>query len=96
MNTATRARRLGGDALARDTIVPPVTGHPPKDCSLAVKLDPRAPDGLTIHSYERGPRSAATSGQSIAINHERNCHGATSLATVAEEFVCTHEHYLTS
>jgi hypothetical protein len=94
VKTATRA--LGGDASARDTIVPPVPGHSPKDCSLAVKLDPRAPDGLTVHSYERGSRSAAISWQSIAITHQRNSHGATSLATVAKGVSLHHEHYLTS
>jgi hypothetical protein len=65
-------------------------------CGLALKRDPKAGGGLTIHTYDRGRRSVATSRQSIAITHQRNRHGATSLATVAKGVCLHHEHYLTS
>ncbi|NVO13524.1 MAG: toprim domain-containing protein [Rhodoplanes sp.] len=44
------ARALGGD-IYHGQILCPGPGHSPKDRSLAVRLDHRAPDGFVVHSY---------------------------------------------
>ena len=51
MNAARIARRLGGEASGRDTILCPGPGHSPKDRSLSVKFDPTAPDGFLTYSH---------------------------------------------
>jgi hypothetical protein len=45
------ARALGGERSGRDTILCPGPGHSPRDRSLSVRLDPRAPDGFLIYSH---------------------------------------------
>jgi putative DNA primase/helicase len=45
------ARALGGEAAGRDTVLAPGPGHSPRDRSLAVRLDPRAPDGFVCFSH---------------------------------------------
>jgi putative DNA primase/helicase len=51
MTPAAVARALGGDVVGRDTILCPGPGHSKRDRSLAVKLDPRAPDGILVFSH---------------------------------------------
>jgi hypothetical protein len=48
------ARRLGGDAHG-NTVSAPGPGHGPKDRSLAIKLDPNAPDGFLCFSHANDP-----------------------------------------
>jgi putative DNA primase/helicase len=45
------ARALGGDLAGRDAILCPGPGHSPRDRSLAVRFDPRAPDGFVTFSH---------------------------------------------
>src|SRR5215211_7728616 len=45
------ARALGGDVAGRNTVLAPGPGHSRKDRSLAVRLDPNAPDGFLLHSH---------------------------------------------
>jgi putative DNA primase/helicase len=45
------AGALGGDLAGRDTILCPGPGHSPRDRSLAVRFDPRAPDGFVTFSH---------------------------------------------
>jgi putative DNA primase/helicase len=47
----TIARRLGGQISGGDTILCPGPGHSVRDRSLAVKLDPNAPDGFLTYSH---------------------------------------------
>src|SRR4051812_10102459 len=44
------ARRLGGEVVGAD-ILCPGPGHSPQDRSLSIRLDPRAPGGLLVHSF---------------------------------------------
>ncbi len=45
------AHALGGEVNGRDSILCPGPGHSPRDRSLSIKLDPRAPDGFLIYSH---------------------------------------------
>jgi len=45
------AAALGGDVAGSNTILCPGPNHSPRDRSLAVKLDPRAPDGFVAYSH---------------------------------------------
>ena len=45
------ARALGGDVCGRNSVNCPGPGHSPRDRSLHVTLDPRAPDGFVAHSH---------------------------------------------
>ena len=45
------ARALGGDVIGRDAVAAPGPGHSPRDRSLTVKFDPRAPDGFLVYSH---------------------------------------------
>src|SRR5215211_2778669 len=45
------ARALGGDVAGRNTVLAPGPGHSRKDRSLAVRLDPNAPDGFLVCSH---------------------------------------------
>jgi hypothetical protein len=51
ISTRQIARALGGEVAGRHTVLCPGPGHSPRDRSLAVRLDPRAPDGFVIHSH---------------------------------------------
>jgi hypothetical protein len=44
------ASALGGE-VSGGQVLAPGPGHSPKDRSLAVKLDPAAPDGFVVHSF---------------------------------------------
>src|SRR6266700_3486347 len=50
-NLRTIARALGGDVAGPDKVLVPGPGHSPKDRSLSVRLDPRAPDGFVTYSH---------------------------------------------
>ena len=50
MNLQQLARALGGDVRGNQ-VMAPGPGHSPKDRSLAVKLDPAAPDGFVVFSH---------------------------------------------
>jgi putative DNA primase/helicase len=45
------ARALGGDLAGRHTVLCPGPGHSHQDRSLAVRLDPHAPDGFVTYSH---------------------------------------------
>ena len=45
------AGALGGDVAGRDTVLAPGPGHSVKDRSLAVRLEPDAPDGFVVFSH---------------------------------------------
>ena len=45
------ARLLGGEVVGRNILLCPGPGHSPKDRSLQVTLDARAPDGIVVHSF---------------------------------------------
>jgi putative DNA primase/helicase len=45
------AAALGGQLSGRDTVLAPGPGHSPRDRSLAVRLDPTAPDGFVVFSH---------------------------------------------
>jgi len=45
------AKALGGDVAGANTILAPGPGHSPCDRSLAIRLDPRAPDGFVTFSH---------------------------------------------
>lgn len=45
------ARALGGDVINRNAVLVPGPGHSREDRSLAVKLDPSAPEGFVVHSH---------------------------------------------
>jgi hypothetical protein len=45
------ATALGGDVAGSNTILCPGPNHSPRDRSLAVKLDPRAPNGFVTYSH---------------------------------------------
>src|SRR5262245_32087618 len=45
------AAALGGQVSGRDTVLAPGPGHSPRDRSLAVRLDPTAPDGFLTFSH---------------------------------------------
>jgi putative DNA primase/helicase len=45
------ARALGGQVAGRDTVLAPGPGHSVRDRSLAVRLDPTAPDGFLTFSH---------------------------------------------
>ena len=51
MNIRAIARVLGGDLAGGHTILCPGPGHSRRDRSLAVRFDPRAPDGFMAHSH---------------------------------------------
>jgi hypothetical protein len=44
------AAALGGEVRGREVLAPG-PGHSHKDRSLAIRLDPRAPDGFVVHSF---------------------------------------------
>jgi putative DNA primase/helicase len=45
------AHALGGQVAGRDTVLAPGPGHSARDRSLAVRLDPAAPDGFLCYSH---------------------------------------------
>ena len=45
------ARALGGEVVGRNILLCPGPGHSPRDRSLQVTLDARAPDGVLVHSF---------------------------------------------
>jgi putative DNA primase/helicase len=45
------AHALGGQVAGRDTVLAPGPGHSARDRSLAVRLDPTAPDGFLCYSH---------------------------------------------
>jgi putative DNA primase/helicase len=45
------AEALAGQVVGANTILCPGPGHSPHDRSLAVRLDPGAPDGFLVHSH---------------------------------------------
>jgi hypothetical protein len=47
----TVAHTLGGDVAGRNEVLAPGPGHSRKDRSLAIKLDPKAPDGFVVNSH---------------------------------------------
>jgi hypothetical protein len=47
----TIAAALGGQVCGRDTVLAPGPGHSARDRSLAVRLDPTAPDGFVVYSH---------------------------------------------
>src|SRR4051812_27609118 len=47
----TVARQLCGKRIGRDQVLVPGPGHGPRDRSLAIKLDPRAPLGFVCYSH---------------------------------------------
>jgi putative DNA primase/helicase len=49
-NHSAIARALGGEVQGRQVLAPGL-GHSRRDRSLAIRLDPRAPDGLLVHSF---------------------------------------------
>jgi putative DNA primase/helicase len=51
MNARSVARVLGGQCVNTRTVLCPGPGHSPQDRSLAVRLDPSAPDGFVVHSH---------------------------------------------
>ena len=51
MNSREFAQRLGGEINGLDTVLCPGPGHSPKDRSLAVRLNPNAPDGFLTFSH---------------------------------------------
>jgi putative DNA primase/helicase len=51
IDTRAIAAALGGQVAAGNTILCPGPGHSPRDRSLAVRLDPRAPDGFLCFSH---------------------------------------------
>jgi putative DNA primase/helicase len=50
-STASIARALGGEVTSGNTVLCPGPGHSPRDRSLAVRLEPAAPDGFLIFSH---------------------------------------------
>lgn len=48
---ASLARAMGGEVVARDSILVPGPGHSDDDRSLSVRLDPNAPDGFIVKSF---------------------------------------------
>lgn len=50
-STASIARALGGEVRSGNTVLCPGPGHSPRDRSLAVRLDPAAPDGFLVFSH---------------------------------------------
>ena len=94
MNARETARRLGGEvSRARHDLV---SWSGVLTRSHHEALNPRRPIDCPAHSHRASRRGAATGRQSIAITHQRNRHGATSLATVAKGVCLHHEKYLTS
>jgi putative DNA primase/helicase len=51
IDTRAIAVALGGQVTGTNTILCPGPGHSPRDRSLAVRLDPRAPDGFLVFSH---------------------------------------------
>jgi putative DNA primase/helicase len=51
IDTRAIAAALGGQVTGTNTILCPGPGHSPRDRSLAVRLDPRAPDGFLVFSH---------------------------------------------
>jgi putative DNA primase/helicase len=51
LDPRTIAHALGGQMAGRDTVLAPGPGHSARDRSLAVRLDPAAPDGFLIFSH---------------------------------------------
>jgi Toprim domain-containing protein len=45
------AQVLGGQVCGRDTVLAPGPGHSPRDRSLAIRLEPSAPDGFLAYSH---------------------------------------------
>ena len=61
------ARALGGEVVGRNILLCPGPGHSPKDRSLQVTLDARAPDGIVVHSTRgEGNGSDEVTGKRIA------------------------------
>lgn len=51
MSAREAAAALGGHAVSATSILCPGPGHSPRDRSLSVRFDPKAPDGFTCHSF---------------------------------------------
>jgi putative DNA primase/helicase len=51
VTAAELARRLGGVIAGRNTVLAPGPGHSARDRSLAIRLDPTAPDGFLLFSH---------------------------------------------
>jgi putative DNA primase/helicase len=51
LNPRAVAQALDGNVSGRDTVLAPGPGHSRRDRSLAIRLDPAAPDGFLIHSH---------------------------------------------
>jgi putative DNA primase/helicase len=45
------ARALGGEVVARDSILCPGPGHSRRDRSLSIRINPAAPEGFLVHSF---------------------------------------------
>ena len=50
-STRNIAAALGGQVAGPNAVLCPGPGHSPRDRSLAVRLDPAAPDGFLVHSH---------------------------------------------
>jgi hypothetical protein len=50
LSPAEVARKLGGEVRG-EKVVAPGPGHSPRDRSLTVILDPKAPGGFVVHSF---------------------------------------------
>src|SRR5215213_8094017 len=50
MDLRSIARALGGEVVGRQVLCPG-PGHSPRDRSLSVRLEPRAPGGILVHSF---------------------------------------------
>ncbi len=68
MNPWFAAKALGGDVAGPGKILCPGPGHTAKDRSLAVTLDPAAPDDFLVHSF-------AGDGWQQCRDHVRTCCG---------------------
>ena len=51
IDARTIAAALGGQVTGTNTILCPGPGHSPRDRSLAVRIDPNAPDGFSVFSH---------------------------------------------
>jgi hypothetical protein len=51
LNPRSVAAALGGQLAGPNTVLAPGRGHSPADRSLAVRLEPNAPDGFLTHSF---------------------------------------------
>ena len=51
LNLSAVAKALGGNVSGRNSVLAPGPGHSHRDRSLAIRLDPAAPDGFVVHSH---------------------------------------------